>query len=123
MFHSLIALLSLWFCGSLWLKVNFDGSVFSLVSRGCVGSVVRDYDGNLILIASVHLFDVLVPLVEMSAAWSVVKATVFHIGATKLWIEGDVLEIILTNRKGSGVDGYAPNLLQCIKPWLQILEE
>ena len=52
----------------------------------------------------------------MIATCNAIKAAIFHMGATKLWIEGDALGIILTIRKGLGVDGYSGNLLKdCCK--------
>ena len=100
------------------LKVNFDDSVFSSLSRGGTGFVVRDHDGKLILTTSVPFLDVSVPLAEMITAWNVIKAVIFRIGATKLWIEGDVLGIILATRKGSGPDGNVANLLHDISKTL-----
>ena len=47
-------------------------------------SIVRNHS-RLILTVNVPLFDVSVPLVEMIVAWNAVKATVLHVGATKIW--------------------------------------
>ena len=75
----------------------------------------RDHDGKLLLASGVPLLDVSAPFTEMIAAWNAIKAAVFRIRATKLWIKSDALEIILAIRKASRVDGYAANLLKDIK--------
>ena len=49
--------------------------------------------------------------------------TVFRIGASKLWIEGDAQGIILTIFKVLGVNGHTTKLLQDIKIWPGVLEE
>jgi len=77
--------------------------------------VARDHDGKLILAANISLLNVSVPLAEMITAWNAIMTTIFRIGASKLWIEGDALKIIMVIRKGSGVDGYVVNLPQDIK--------
>ena len=112
-----------WEPPSEWLKVNFDSSVVSSSVRGGADFVGRDHDGKLLLATSAPLQNVSAPLVEMIAAWNAIKEAVFRMGASKLWIEGDALVIILAIRKGSGVDGYSYNLLKDIKFWLQNLEE
>ena len=73
---------------------------------------MRDHDGKLFSTASVLLLDVSALLAQMIAAWNAIKAAIFRIGATKLWIERDALRIILAIKKGSEVGRYTINLLQ-----------
>ena len=82
-----------WGPPSGWVKINFDGFIFSSISRGGARFVARDHDGKLIL-QQASLCLTFSSLAEMIVVWDAIKVAVFRIGATELWIEGDVLGII-----------------------------
>ena len=85
--------------------------------------MARDHDVKLLLAVSTPLLDDSVPLAEMITAWNAIRAAIFRLGVTKLWIEGDAFGIILAIKKGLGAGGYAANLPLDINAWLYTPEE
>ena len=61
-----------------WVKVH--GSFCAPTRRGGAGAVIRDHDGRLILAVSISLLGISVPLVEMIAAWNVIRNAVLRLG-------------------------------------------
>ena len=84
-----------------WIKGNFDGASKGNLGRAGCGGVLRDEVGNVIDSIAIPIGISNSHIAEFTAALYTIKLS-FDLGYSKLWLEGDSLNIINTlNNKNS----------------------
>ena len=105
-----------------WIKGNFDGAAKGNLGRVGCGGVLRDEVGNVIDAIAIPIGKSNSHIAEATAALYNIKLVV-ELGYSKLWLEGDSLNIINTLNNKNAISWSIEAMIMEIKTLIQKFEK